>query len=69
MEKPKIVEYNDAFFIDDQRIPFVVKNSVSLNKDDDTINITIMASSYERFFKNFSINTKELYDFKDNLHD
>lgn len=69
MEKPKIVEYNDAFFIDGQRIPFVVKNSVSLNKDDDTINITIMASSYERFFENFSINTKELYDFKDNLHD
>ncbi|MCK1211150.1 hypothetical protein MXZ81_06055 [Streptococcus uberis] len=67
MDLPKIVEYNDAFFVDDMRIPFVIKNSISIS--DHSISVEIATSSYERIFDTYSVNSKEVYNFNEKSQD
>lgn len=67
MEPPKIFEFNDALFIDDTQIPSVVKDSISIK--DGVVSLKIFVSAYERIFKEYDVNPKELYNYRNNLPD
>ncbi|MEQ9763224.1 hypothetical protein ABPS01_00860 [Streptococcus sp. ZJ151] len=66
---PEIIEYNDALFIDNQKIPYVVKDSIFFDSEDDIISISIVARSYQRIFENYSNKSQEFYSYKENLPD
>ena len=62
---PIVTEYDNALFINDYRVPFVIDNSVVVNHNDKIITLSIAVSEYERIReKKEPVKT---YEFKDNL--
>lgn len=58
-----ITEYDDALFINDYRVPFVVKDSVAVDKENRQVTLTIAASDYFRVHE--QIESEEIYKFSD----
>ena len=44
---PKVTEYDNALFINDYRVPFVIDNSVVVNHNDKIVTLSIAVSEYE----------------------
>lgn len=62
---PTVTEYDNALFINDYRVPFVIDNSVVVNHNDKIVTLSIAVSEYERIReKKEPVKT---YEFKDNL--
>lgn len=60
----KIVEYNDSLFINGQKIPFVLKDSIKLSADDEPIiTLSIVVSEYRRVFNKSSSEEQSEYSF------
>lgn len=67
MKPLKIIEFNDALFIGETQIPYVIKDSISI--EDGVVSLKVFVSSYERIFKEYGVDPKELYNYHNNLPD
>ena len=58
-----VIEYNNALLVNNQRIPFVLEDSVKVDRKNMTVTLTIAFSEYRRI----AINKEpvEKYEFKD----
>ncbi|MGT2895947.1 hypothetical protein ACVRZR_06150 [Streptococcus entericus] len=63
--KNSITEYDNALFINDYRVPYVIKDSVKVDQDSMQVTITIAISDYLRIHKQKE--PVEVYKFDDNL--
>ncbi|MCU0082586.1 hypothetical protein [Streptococcus danieliae] len=58
-----ITEYDNALFINDYRVPFVLKDSVVFDKENGQVTLTIAVSDYYRVFEQMEV--EETYKFSD----
>lgn len=63
--KNKITEYDNALFINDYRVPYVLKDSVEIDKTTMQVTLTIAVSEYRRIKEQKE--PVEVYKFEDNL--
>ena len=62
---PKVTEYDNALFINDYRVPFVIDNSVVVNHNDKIVTLSIAVSEYELIREKKE--PVQTYEFKDKL--
>ena len=58
-----ITEYDNALFINDYRVPFVLNDSVVFDKENGQVTLTIAVSDYYRVFEQMEV--EETYKFSD----
>ncbi len=63
--KNKITEYDNALFINDYRVPYVLKDSVEIDKTTMQVTLTIAVSEYRRIKEQKE--PVEVYKFKNDL--
>lgn len=63
--KNKVIEYDNALFINDYRVPYVLKDSVEIDKKTMQVTLTIAVSEYRRIKEQKE--PVEVYKFEDNL--
>ncbi|HEM3538672.1 TPA: hypothetical protein ACGO8N_000664 [Streptococcus suis] len=60
-----ITEYDNALFINDYRVPYVLKDSVKIDKSTMQVTLTVAISEYHRIQEQKE--PVEVYKFEDNL--
>lgn len=63
-----VTEYNNAVFINSQRIPYVLNDSISFDSDNQTVTLSLVASKYERVFENVDTEVPG-YQLEDHVED